>query len=117
MKIITVPLRAYFASLDRSRERPCEVKRPCKHDCAPDATASTASRCESSSLCAKEFRSNVQRLFSAFHGISGGDFAVLWCWCVRTPDLNHASGPRNDGESEAVQLYDRTHEVQAETQA
>jgi hypothetical protein len=39
------------------------------------------------------------------------------CRCVRASDLDHAPGTRNDSESESVQLYDRSYQIQTKTEA
>ncbi len=36
---------------------------------------------------------------------------------VRTSDLNHTSGPRENSESEAVQFYNRGYQIQAKAEA
>lgn len=40
-----------------------------------------------------------------------------WCQRIRACDLDHASGPRADGKSETVQLYNRGYQVEAKTEA
>jgi len=42
---------------------------------------------------------------------------LRWRQYRRTTDLDYATCPRTNREPEVVQLYNRGHEVQAETQA